>query len=190
MSGTNETSETGETGGTGGTGERPRYTGLWHGGPWVGAEGWEPSAWANRIRQGRAIGFTSVWHGHQFSDEECRRLLNGETIELKDVPRTRPDDPYVQVRLGEYVYRHSRRCGIMASNRADQHPPIPQRVMGHHISADERRILKNGGVVPVKGLTNTFSMRLASGQLILRDDEHGKGHVSIENLVPAPDERH
>lgn len=34
---------------------------------------------------GKPVSFTRVWSGHRFTDDECKRLCNGETIVIKDV---------------------------------------------------------------------------------------------------------
>lgn len=163
--------------------------GHWRGvytGQWLGYPGRPASAWTKRIRSGREIGFTRTWHGHRMSDDECRALLAGRTIALPDVPRTRAGDPPVRVRLGEYLWRHRVRSGIMAANRSEQTVPVPRMVMGRALSGREREALAAGRAIRVSGLHNPSTMRDCSATLVLRDDERGRGHLVILAMESAP----
>lgn len=155
-------------------------------GHWLGLDGWPESAWARRIREGRPVGCRRVWHGHRFSDEEAAALFAGATVTLDDVPGTDDDDPPVKVRLGEYVWRGSRRVGVMAANRSEQTCPLPDTVCGRPLSPRERERLQAGDVVYVEGLYNKFSARYFSATLHLADDEYGKNHLVIADMTPEP----
>lgn len=164
-----------------------RFSGVYTG-EWTGTRGRPPSPWTIRIRDGRPISFNRTWHGHRMTDAECGELLAGGTVELPDVPRTDPDDPPVRVALGEYLWHHRIRTGIMAVNRREQTVPIPYAVMGRPLSAAERSELASGGSIRVSGLHNPSTMRDCSATLSTADDGYGHRHIIISAMKsnPAP----
>lgn len=62
-----------------------KYTGMW---------------------QGKEVSFKKVWSGHEFTDEECQKLLNGEEIEIEAISAKTGNKYLVTGDLAEQIYEN------------------------------------------------------------------------------------
>ena len=122
-------------GGSTGMVEKEKYSGTWN---------------------GKEISFNREWGGHRFTDDECERLCDGETIVLSDLVSKKTGKTYsIQGKLSEQTFENSagkkiKFIGFENLGFANE-GKIPAEWCQHKFSEDELAMLEAGKSILIKG---------------------------------------
>lgn len=134
---------------------KEKYEGVW-------------AANGEKVSFTREWGTNKHWKGHRFTDAECERLLAGEVISFDAISKSK--SAYTaRGSLEQGVYNDRPFVGFKMD--FDKHDPtastVPNTLLGHTFSDDERKRLEAGEKVFVDGLKskkgNTFGTTLYVG---------------------------
>lgn len=101
---------------------------------------------------GRNVKFNRVYCGHRFTDDECKKLCNGEEIEVQGLVSAKTGNTYGVVgRLSEQEYNGNKFIGFERLGFADK-KGCPNSWCGHTFTQDEKTKLENGEEIFVEGL--------------------------------------
>lgn len=104
-------------------------------------------------RSGLEVSFNKTWGGHEFTDDECQQLLNGETILLTDCV-SKNGKPYgCYGKLAQQEYNGHKFWGFMRTEWFHSEH-VPDTWCGHTFTNDEKEMLEAGQSVR---LSDTFS---------------------------------
>lgn len=103
------------------------------------------------IWKGKEVSFTRMWGSHTFTDDECQKLLNGETIELDMV--SKDGNPYrISGKLSNLEYKGCKYVGFKRLGFVnDCGSNCPASWCGHKFTIDERSLLETGVAVFCQG---------------------------------------
>ena len=126
-----------------------RYTGVWN---------------------GKEVSFKRVWSGHHFTDEECEKMLAGETISFP--AKSGSGKEYTAVgKLGEGEFQGHKYVGFQldtGGKNDDGSVRIPPVWCNHNFTEDEIQALEAGLSVTASDFVsrkgNTFSAKVKYGK--------------------------
>lgn len=126
------------------TQQKEKYEGIWH---------------------GKQVRFSREWGGHRFTDEECERLCNGETIVLRDLKSKKGSTYSIQGRLNDLEYNGHPYVGFENLGFPQE---VPKSWAKHTFTEDERLMLEAGKEIYVEGFVskkgNVFSCYVKYGK--------------------------
>lgn len=132
---------------------------------------------------GKSISFKKEWGGHTFTDEECEKLCNGETIEIEAISN-KTKKPYKCVgKLEEQVYNGNKFVGFKAdfdsatkpssgstsapAGAASNKPRVPDVWCEHAFTDEEKALLETGMTVECSdfiGKSGKFTAKVHFGK--------------------------
>lgn len=106
--------------------------------------------------EGNTVKFKKVWGGHEFTDEECEKLCNGEEIEIEAV--SKDGKPYkCKGKLENQVFEKDGKkfkyVGfkmsefVNSSSNGGNGSGVPDSWCGHTFTEDEKTVLESGCIV-------------------------------------------
>lgn len=98
------------------------------------------------IKNGKKIMFSRIWGNYRFSDDECHKLLNGETIEFKALTSKGEEKTFIG-NLQEQEYQQFKYYGFKATGFS-----LPNELKTHVFTEEEKKRLKNGEEIYIVGL--------------------------------------
>lgn len=137
--------------------KKEKYTGLWS-------------------EIGKEVTFAKEWGNYKFTDEECLRLLNGETIQVKGISK-KGKTYTVNGKLSILEYKGRKYVGFENLGFVDT---FPEKFCGHKFTDEERKKLESGIPVHIEGCISKKTKRLFSTTVIYTT-EGGKKVVKIKN---------
>lgn len=103
-------------------------------------------------------GFNKVWGGHAFTDDEVQRLLQGEEISII-TSNNKPISGF----LAQQTYKGNTFYGFM--------PGIPNEIMGHKITQEEKERMYKGELIHVDDLWSSKKATSFAGILSWDQEE-------------------
>ena len=116
---------------------------------------------------GKEVSPKRDWGGHHFTDEECKKLLNGETIEFSAVSKAGKSYT-AKGALAEQEFNGKTFVGFKADFGDSSTAKVPDEWCQHKFTEDEKMILESGvelechDFVSKKG--KTFSAKIRWGE--------------------------
>jgi len=98
--------------------------------------------------RGESVAFNRVWGGHRFTDEECGRLLNDETVVIQGVSQKTGNPYFTAGRLARQSYNGHDFVGFYRVCF------LPGIWCGHEFLTDELQAMMNGQVIRIDGLVS------------------------------------
>lgn len=125
---------------------------------------------------GQEVNFKRVWSGHTFTDEECKKLCNGEEIEIEAISSKNGNKPFTcKGKLAEQTFNGRTFIGFQMSAGGGS-SSVPDEWCGHKFTGDEKQMLENGLSIErddwVSKKGNKFSAKIHYGK-------NEKGYMSI-----------
>ena len=126
--------------------KKPKCTGVWS-------------------EMNKEITFTREWGGHVFSDVECQRLLNGETIMIEAV--SSKGTPYkVRGKLSIQEFKGRKYVGFENLGFIETFPEV---WCGHRFTEDEKNMLESGMAVHIEGCISKKTKKIFSTTVVYTD---------------------
>lgn len=126
---------------------------------------------------GKVVSFNRVFGGHRFTDDECARLCKGEQITIEITTKS-GGTAKMTGGLADQTYNGHDFVGFKGA-----FDPVPGSWCGHTFTDEERRILKSGGSVYVKGLKSKAG-KVFDAELTLVPDDKGGQRIGFSDDVP------
>ena len=128
---------------------------------------------------GETISFSREWRGHRFTDDECEKLLKGQTLVVRDlVSKKNPDKTYaMQGKLTHQTYKGHEFWGFEGEFLNE----FPESLLGHKFTEDEQILLEGGKEVYIEGMEGKrgpFNAYVRYGDTV--DKRTGKPTVGFE----------
>lgn len=127
---------------------------------------------------GRQVRFNRSFRGKRLTDEECRRLCDGETIDIPGLVAKSGSKYGVRGKLADLEYNGKKYVGVEQDGFLET---IPDQWCGHTFTEDERTLLEMGKKVELtdavsKRTGKTFSCKVSWGEQAGQD---GKPRMCI-----------
>lgn len=118
---------------------------------------------------GKAVKFNRVFRGHRLTDDECRRLCDGEEIEITGLKAKSGSDYGVRAGLNNLEYNGHKYVGVEQRGFLDKDRGIPAQWCGHKFTEDEKSLLEEGKAIEIndavsKRTGKTFSCKVTYGE--------------------------
>lgn len=138
--------ELGKTMSTGDFEQKEKYSGEWN---------------------GKKVSFNRKWYTHRFTDDECERLCNGETIDIFGLKSKAGKEYGVTGKLSEQSYNGHKFVGFERLGFANK-PGVPERWCKHVFTDEEKTELEAGTTVYIEGAIsqkgNVFDCHVRYGE--------------------------
>lgn len=118
------------------------------------------------VYRGMKISFNRVWSGHRFTDDECKKLLNGDMITISATNKN-GQEYQVSGTLESQEYQNFKFWGFKPNFRKS----IPEVFNGHRFSKHEIEELKSGMEVYVSDLFSRKKNKTYKAFLSFNEDE-------------------
>lgn len=120
--------------------------------------------------KGKPVAFNIEWGGHRFTEDECQRLLAGESIVIDAVSR-KGDPMRVKGNLAEQEYNGHKFYGF---NRLEfvNDGSVPKKFSGHTFTDDEYTLLCAGKSLHLENLVSRKGSKYSA--TIHWDEDLGK----------------
>lgn len=128
---------------------------------------------------GRQVKVNRVFRGHRLTDDECQRLLNGETIEIHGLKGKTGNAYGVEAKLDDMEYNGRKYVGVNQLGFA-QKKGVPDEWCGHKFTADEKAMLEAG-----KSIEITDAISKKSGKPFKCKLSYGKRDDGRMGLTPS-----
>lgn len=101
------------------------------------------------VFNGKPVKFTRTYGTHRFTDEECEKLLNGETLSVLGLKSKAGGTYGLYMKLNDKLEYNGRKyCGVENLGFIDS---FPEKWCEHVFTDDEKKILEDGGSVFITG---------------------------------------
>lgn len=137
----------------------------------------ENAASADRYKgtfNGEKISFKKSWSGHDFTDAECEKLCNGETIQIEAVSKKTGKTFTCQGKLEKQTYNGKEFYGFKADFGAGT--GVPDEWCKHKFTDDEKSLLKSGMTVEADDFVSSKGKQFSAKVHYGRND---KGYMGI-----------
>ena len=150
---------------------------------------------ATGVWNGQTVSFNREWSGHRFTDDEVKRLLNGEEIELYGVVGKSGKSFDVKGKLTNYTYNGKQLFGFEKTdflnnnqNQADRctgvwngkNVSFKKEWGGHKFTDDECQRLLNGEEIEILGLVSKSGSTYGVKGKLSEQTYNGKKFVGFE----------
>lgn len=102
---------------------------------------------ATGVFNGKEVKFNRKWGDYRFTDDEVDRLLNGETIIIKDLISKNGNEYDAIGSLQEQTYKGHKFYGFKIDEDA-----VPTRWSTYRFTEKERQLLAEGKIIEIKGV--------------------------------------
>lgn len=150
------------------------------------------------IWEGRQVSFSRTWNGHRFSDDECKALLRGETVEIQGLTAKSGSTYGVRGRLAEQSYNGRRYVGFknegfLGSGTENSDPgrcsgtwmgkqvSFSRKWGGHLFSDEECEKLLRGEEIVIRGLKSKSGTLYDVHGMLAEQEYRGKKYVGFKN---------
>ncbi|MBO5435621.1 DUF3945 domain-containing protein [bacterium] len=128
---------------------------------------------------GKTVKFKREWSGHKFTDDECKRLCNGEEIEIEAISAKNNKPFKCKGKLENQEFNGVKYVGFKNTgfvNSSGKTDGVPDEWCSHKFTADEKAILETGMPVEcddfVSKKGNKFKAKVRYGK-------NDKGYMGI-----------
>lgn len=114
------------------------------------ADNFQNKEYYEGIWNGENVKFNRCYSGYRFTDDECSRLINGETIEIDGLVSAKTGKKYgVRGKLSRQTYEGHEYVGFERLGFLEREFGIPDEYMSHVFSSSEKEKLLNGEEIRV-----------------------------------------
>lgn len=131
---------------------------------------------------GREIRFKKNFRGHVFTDEECKALLAGESVEVRGLKAKSGGTYGVHGKLAEMEYNGHKYVGYKQEGFLKKEG-VPDQWCGHEFTTDEKAALEAGTVVHIDGAVSK------KGNVFACDVKYGKKEDDSMGIIPLFDKK-
>ena len=117
-----------------------------------------------------------------FTDEECKALLAGETVEVRGLKAKSGGTYGVHGKLAEMEYNGHKYVGYKQEGFLKKEG-VPDQWCGHEFTADEKAALEAGAVVHIDGAVSK------KGNVFACDVKYGKKEDDSMGIIPLFDKK-
>lgn len=133
--------------------------------------------WTDENGETFDVHFGKVWRGHEWSDEEAQKLMNGETVEVELTSKA--GNPYkMNCKLAHQSFTNSEGKAIhgiwVNGEFAPRKVEIPDEFLHYMFTPEEKEKLKNGETIHVDNLISKKGTSFAAN--LKWGDKTYKGH--------------
>lgn len=120
---------------------------------------------------GQQVSFTRSFGGYTFTDDECKRLCDGETIEIRGLVSAKTGGTYgVTGRLSNLEYNGHKYVGFEKLDFIND--GVPSSWGGHKFTPEEKQQLEAGEEIQVDGLVSKKTGKTYSAKLSFDKDQN------------------
>lgn len=128
------------------------------------------------VFNGEDVSFKRTWSGHDFTDEECEKLCNGETIEIEAVSQKNGKTFKCKGKLEKQEFKGKEFYGFKADFSSGG--GVPDEWCKHKFTADEKAMLESGMSVECTDFVSS------KGKKFSAKVRYGKNDRGFMGIIP------
>ncbi len=129
-----------------------------------------PDDFFEGVWNGQEVRIKRLWGTHRFTDDECGRLLAGETVEFPATSKN--GNTYTAAAsIQKFTYKRERHVGVRSVDR------VPETWSGHAFTGEERARLEAGETVEIYGAVGRSGKRFNAAV------EYKNGKINVANWL-------
>lgn len=119
---------------------------------------------------GQQVSFKREWSGHRFTDEECQKLCDGETISIYGLKSKSGSEYGVTGKLSKQSYNGHEYVGFERLGFASENDGhVPAQWCGHKFTQDEISLLEMNKEVYIEGFVSKKTGKTFNAKVVFED---------------------